>query len=31
MFFNEVQARLVDAFEERCQTVYGPSMETVMR
>lgn len=31
MFFNEVQARLVGSFEERCKVVYGPSLETVMR
>lgn len=31
LFFNEVQAQLVGSFEERCQAVYGPSMETVMR
>jgi len=31
LFFNEVQAQLVGSFEERCQAVYGPSMETIMR
>lgn len=31
IFFSEVQARLVDSFEERCKIVYGPSVEIVTR
>jgi coenzyme Q-binding protein COQ10 len=31
IFFNEVQARLVGAFEDRCRAVYGPSLITAGR
>jgi hypothetical protein len=27
MFFNEVVQRLVGSFENRCRTVYGPSVQ----